>query len=167
LQGEAVVLCRSHQPLFDSARVLIERGVGPADTIAMVPEATPDVIAMHRRLALRRSSTKGDRFHLRQKASAGLIAAAPMRFSGASLRLGRQTHPRRGVAMRDTARRDRLTLFAEMIETQTARDLVNDAGVFIQPPPGRGWRMIDAHRERHTQWRGRRPMVRVWKGQRK
>jgi hypothetical protein len=70
--------------------------------------------------------------------------------------------------MRDTTRqRDQLRLFDELVETQTTRDHVNDDGVFIRPPPGRGWRVTDAHRERHTQWQRRRPIMRVWKRRRK
>jgi hypothetical protein len=66
--------------------------------------------------------------------------------------------------MRDTVHRDQLTLFDEVVETQTTRDHVNEAGVFIRSPPGRGWRVIDAHRERHTQWQRRRPIiVRRWR----
>ncbi len=67
--------------------------------------------------------------------------------------------------MRDTARRDQLTLFAELVETQTTRDHVSDAGVFIRRPAGPGWFVIDAHRERHTQWQRRRPVVlpRLWR----
>ena len=64
--------------------------------------------------------------------------------------------------MRDTARRDQLTLFAELVETETTRDRVTDAGVF-RPPPGAGWRVSNADRERHTAWMRRRPVVRVWK----
>ena len=67
--------------------------------------------------------------------------------------------------MRDTVRRDQLTLFDELVETQTTRDHVSDAGVFIRPPPGPGWRVLDAHRERHTKWQRRRPVVlpRLWR----
>jgi hypothetical protein len=61
--------------------------------------------------------------------------------------------------MRDTVRRDQLRLFDELVETQTTRDHVNDAGVFIRRPPGRGWRVLDAHRERHTKWQRRKPIV--------
>jgi hypothetical protein len=61
--------------------------------------------------------------------------------------------------MRDTVRHDQLRLFDELVETQTTRDHVDDAGVFMRPPPGPGWRVIDAHRERHTKWVRRRPIV--------
>ena len=54
--------------------------------------------------------------------------------------------------MRDTTKqRDQFTLFNELVETQTTSDHVNDAGTFIRPPPGPGWRVLDAHCERHTQ----------------
>ena len=39
-------------------------------------------------------------------------------------------------------------LFAEVIETVVTRDHVNDAGTFIRPTPGQGWRVLDADRER-------------------
>ncbi|MET4086666.1 hypothetical protein [Bradyrhizobium sp. S3.5.5] len=55
------------------------------------------------------------------------------------------------------------SLFAELIERVVPRDCVNDAGVFLRPPPGRGWRVLDGHRERHTAWMRRRPVVRPWK----
>jgi len=41
LQREAVLRCRSQLPLLDSAHVLIRRGVGPIDTIAIAHKATP------------------------------------------------------------------------------------------------------------------------------
>ena len=41
------------------------------------------------------------------------------------------------LTMRDNARRDQPRLFAEMVETETTRDAVTDAGTFIRPPPGR------------------------------
>jgi|SoiMethySBSTD1v2_1073268.scaffolds.fasta_scaffold405894_3 hypothetical protein len=56
-----------------------------------------------------------------------------------------------------------LQLFAELVETETTRDDVNDTGVFIRPPPGKGWRVINADRERCTAWQRRRGVVRVWK----
>ena len=67
--------------------------------------------------------------------------------------------------MRDVTRQNQLQLFDELIETQTTRDHVNDAGVFIQPPPGCGWRVLDAHRERHTKWHRRKPIAlpRPWR----
>jgi hypothetical protein len=69
--------------------------------------------------------------------------------------------------MRDTTKqRDQFTLFNELVETQTTSDHVNDAGTFIRPPPGPGWRVLDAHCERHTQWMRRKPVVRVCKGRR-
>ena len=46
--------------------------------------------------------------------------------------------------MRDAVRRDQFTLFGELVETVTTRDHVNDAGMFVRPPPGRGWRVLDA-----------------------
>jgi hypothetical protein len=67
--------------------------------------------------------------------------------------------------MRDVTRQ--FTLFTEIAETQTTRDRVTDAGVFLRPPPGRGWRVLDAHRERHTKWQRRRAVVRPWKGKAK
>jgi hypothetical protein len=30
--------------------------------------------------------------------------------------------------------------------------------VWIEPPPGRGWRVADSHRERHTAWQRRQPV---------
>jgi hypothetical protein len=69
--------------------------------------------------------------------------------------------------VRDAVRRDQLTLFTEVIEMQTTRDLVADEGVFIRPSPGPGWRVLDAHRERFTRWQRRRPVVRIWKRRRK
>lgn len=65
--------------------------------------------------------------------------------------------------MRDTVKRDQLRLFDELVETETTRDHVNDAGTFIQLPVGRGWRVLNADRERFTAWQRRRPVVRVWK----
>jgi hypothetical protein len=62
--------------------------------------------------------------------------------------------------MRDTVkRRDQLALFLELTETVTTRDVVTENAVLIRPPPGRGWFVIDAHRERFTQWQRRRPVV--------
>jgi hypothetical protein len=49
--------------------------------------------------------------------------------------------------MRDVTRQ--LTLFAEIVETQTTRDRVTDQGVFLRPPR-RGWIVADSRRERHT-----------------
>jgi hypothetical protein len=54
---------------------------------------------------------------------------------------------------------DQLRLFAELVETQTTRDHVNDGGVFIRRPPGPGWRVVDAHRERRTKWIRRKPII--------
>jgi hypothetical protein len=51
----------------------------------------------------------------------------------------------------------------DLIETQTTRDHVDDDGVYIVPPPGPGWRVLDAHRERHTVWTRYRPVARVLK----
>jgi hypothetical protein len=64
--------------------------------------------------------------------------------------------------MRDIARRD-LTL--EIVENVVTRDRVTDEGVYIMPPPGPGWHVLDAHRERHTQWQRRKPVVlpRLWR----
>jgi hypothetical protein len=58
-------------------------------------------------------------------------------------------------------------LFVQVIETTTTRDAVLEGEVRIVPPPGRGWRVLDAHRERYTKWMRRRPVMRVWKRQRK
>lgn len=58
-------------------------------------------------------------------------------------------------------------LFLELVETLVMRGRVTDEGVFLSSPPGCGWRVIDAHRERHTTWQRRRPVVRIWKKQRK
>jgi hypothetical protein len=63
-----------------------------------------------------------------------------------------------------TVRREQLDL--DLIETEVTHDHVDDDGVFIQPPPGHGWRVLDAHRSRHTTWIRRRPVARVWKGRR-
>jgi hypothetical protein len=52
-----------------------------------------------------------------------------------------------------------IPLFIEAIETVVTRDYVSDAGVFIRRPPGRGWRVLDAHRERYTKWERRRPVM--------
>jgi hypothetical protein len=60
-------------------------------------------------------------------------------------------------------RQNQLALFAELVETKTARDRVTDEGVFIRRPAGPGWRVFDNHRERHTAWIRRRPIVRPWK----
>jgi hypothetical protein len=68
--------------------------------------------------------------------------------------------------MRDTVKRDQLRLFDELVETETTRDHVSDAGTFIRPPPGRGWIVADNHRERHTKWMRRRPTARPWKRKR-
>lgn len=55
-------------------------------------------------------------------------------------------------------------LFHEVVETVVTPDCVVNDGVWLAPPPGRGWRVHDAHRERHTAWMRRRPVVvRVWK----
>ena len=51
-------------------------------------------------------------------------------------------------------------LFAEVIECATVRDRVTDDGVFLNPPPGPGWRVLDARRERKTVWVRRVPVMR-------
>jgi hypothetical protein len=61
--------------------------------------------------------------------------------------------------MRDTVAPRQLRLFAELIETRVTLDVVAGDAVWMMPPPGRGWRVLDAHRERHTQWQRRRPVV--------
>jgi hypothetical protein len=38
-------------------------------------------------------------------------------------------------------RQNQLALFAELVETKTARDRVTDEGVFIRRPAGPGWRV--------------------------
>jgi hypothetical protein len=67
--------------------------------------------------------------------------------------------------VRDVTRQNQLRLFDELVETQTTRDLVDNEGGFLRPPPGPGWRVADAHRERHTQWQRRKPIVspRLWR----
>jgi hypothetical protein len=40
------ILCVSAQPMLDSARVLLDRGAGSADSIAKVHAANPDIITM-------------------------------------------------------------------------------------------------------------------------
>jgi hypothetical protein len=52
-----------------------------------------------------------------------------------------------------------LPLFVEVIETRTTRDRVTADAVWIEPPLGRGWRVADSHRERHTKWQRRKPVV--------
>jgi hypothetical protein len=47
---------------------------------------------------------------------------------------------------------EQLGLFVELIEIRTTRDRVSADAVWIEPPPRRGWRVADAHRERHTIW---------------
>jgi hypothetical protein len=69
--------------------------------------------------------------------------------------------------MRDVVHQNQLRPVLEVIETQTTRDRVTDDAVFMVKPPGRGWRILDSHRERHSTWIRRRPVVRVWKRQRK
>lgn len=54
--------------------------------------------------------------------------------------------------------------FADVIEVRVTRDtpFENDDGTWgsmITPPPGRGWVPIDSHRERHTKWQRRTPVV--------
>lgn len=62
--------------------------------------------------------------------------------------------------MRDTTRQhDQLRLFHELVETQTTRDHVDDAGQFIRPPTGAGWRVVDYSHEKRTTWQRRRPIV--------
>jgi hypothetical protein len=61
---------------------------------------------------------------------------------------------------------NQFTLFFELTETVVTRDHVSDAGVFIRSPPGKGWRVSNADRERHTAWMRRRPIVRPWKRRR-
>jgi hypothetical protein len=64
--------------------------------------------------------------------------------------------------MRDTVRSD-LTL--ELIENVVTRDRVADDCVYIVSPPGPGWHASDNHRERHTTWQRRKPVVlpRLWR----
>jgi len=52
--------------------------------------------------------------------------------------------------MSDVVLQNQLRLFDELVEIEVTRDHVNDVGVFIQPPPGPGWRVLDSHRERFT-----------------
>jgi hypothetical protein len=61
--------------------------------------------------------------------------------------------------MHRVTRPNQLQLFDELVETETTRDRVDDAGTFIQRPVGRGWRVLNADRERHTAWMRRRPIV--------
>jgi hypothetical protein len=66
--------------------------------------------------------------------------------------------------MRDTVKpRKQLRLFAEVIDTVVTRDHVSDAGTFIRPPPGRGWRVADYSQEKRTTWQRRRPVVLRWR----
>lgn len=60
--------------------------------------------------------------------------------------------------MRDVTHQQ-IPLFLEVIETATTRDRVDDDAVWIRPPPGQGWIVTDAHRERFTTWARRRPVV--------
>jgi hypothetical protein len=61
--------------------------------------------------------------------------------------------------MRDTAKQQQLQLpFVELIEVRTTRDRVTADAVWIERPPGPGWRVADSHRERRTVW-ARRQMV--------
>ena len=50
-------------------------------------------------------------------------------------------------------------LFAEVIETVVTRDHVDDAGQFVRPPPGAGWRVVNYSHEKRTTWLRRRPLV--------
>jgi hypothetical protein len=61
----------------------------------------------------------------------------------------------------DDAQRE---LFREIVERIETCDLVVDLPdgsweVRLNPPPGRGWRVFDAHRERHTTWMRRRAVI--------
>jgi hypothetical protein len=47
----------------------------------------------------------------------------------------------------------------EVIETVVTRDHVDDNGVFLRPPPGHGWRVLNADRQRHTTWQRRKPVL--------
>jgi len=68
--------------------------------------------------------------------------------------------------MSDVVLQNQLRLFDELVEIEVTRDHVNDVGVFIQPPPGPGWRVLDSHRERFTRWQRRRPVKRICKRRR-
>jgi hypothetical protein len=61
--------------------------------------------------------------------------------------------------MRDVARQKQLRLFGELVETVVTRDRVTDDAVLIRRPPGRCWLVADAHRERHTKWQRRKPII--------
>ncbi|MER9563502.1 hypothetical protein [Mesorhizobium sp. M0571] len=55
-------------------------------------------------------------------------------------------------------------LFAELIETAVTRDEPfsdpdGSWGTRIVRPAGKGWRISDAHRDRHTKWMRRTPII--------
>ena len=65
-----------------------------------------------------------------------------------------------------TVSRNQLALFAELVETETTRDYVDDAGQFVRPPPGAGWRVAADGHEKRTTWLRRRPLVLPPRGRR-
>ena len=84
-----------------------------------------------------------------------------------STELAAARRPRRkGDVMRGVVWQNQLRLFDELVEIEVTRDHVNDVGVFIQPPCGPGWRVLDSHRERFTRWQRRRPVKRICKRRR-
>jgi hypothetical protein len=54
----------------------------------------------------------------------------------------------------------------DLIEIEVTNDHIADDGIYIVPPPGSGWRVLDAHRSRHTKWMRRRPVAHVWERRR-
>jgi hypothetical protein len=78
-------ICRSSAPLLTSARILLARGANPADIIAMVYAAKPDVVAMTAPIGIAaRYDVSNDHFvRHHRKGACGVRFAPPVRFDGA------------------------------------------------------------------------------------